>query len=55
MTAGIWNLLFGLIAIAAGASGRFQLLFVGSSTALIVAGAIVAAFGVIQVFSARRR
>jgi len=55
MIAGVWNLLFGLVAVAAGASGRFELLFVGGSTALEVAGSLVTLLGVTQVVRAYRR
>lgn len=55
MVSGVWNLLFGLIAVVAGASGRFELLFVGGSTALVVVGALVAAFGAFQIGRAYRR
>ncbi len=48
MTAGVWNLLFGLVAVAAAASGRFELPFFGGATSLLIAGALVAALGVFR-------
>jgi hypothetical protein len=53
MRSGIWNLGFGLIAVAAGASGRFALLGTGSSTALVIVGGLLAAFGLIQLVRSR--
>jgi hypothetical protein len=53
MKAGVWNLGFGILAILAGASGQFALLGTSSSTALIVAGAALAAFGVFQLWRSR--
>jgi len=50
MRSGVWNLGFGLVAVAAGASGEFTLLGTSSSTLLIVAGALVAALGVFQLW-----
>jgi len=55
MIAGVWNLLFGLVAVAAGVSGRFELPLIGGSTSLIIAGALVAAYGVFQIGRAYRR
>ncbi len=51
---GVWNIVFGVIAIAGGASGRLTLLFTGSSAALVVAGAALAAFGVFQLVRSYR-
>lgn len=53
MRAGVWNLLFGLGAVAAGASGRFTLLGTDSGTALMVVGGLLAAFGAFQLFRSR--
>ena len=53
MKSGFWNLGFGLVAIAAGATGQFKLIFTESSTALIAAGAAVAALGVFQLWKNR--
>jgi hypothetical protein len=53
MKSGVWNLGFGLVAIAAGATGKFALLGTSSSTALVVAGALLAAFGVFQLARTR--
>jgi hypothetical protein len=53
MKSGVWNLGFGLVAVAAGASGQFTLLGTSSSTLLIVAGAVVATFGVFQLWKNR--
>jgi hypothetical protein len=53
MKSGVWNLGFGLVAVAAGASGQFTLLGTNSSTWLIVAGALVAALGVFQLWKNR--
>jgi hypothetical protein len=55
MRSGVWNLGFGLVAIAAGASGQFTLLGTSSSTLLIVSGAVVAALGVFQLWKNRGR
>jgi hypothetical protein len=53
MKAGIWNLGFGLLAVLAGASGQFVLPFTSSPTPLIVAGALLSAFGLVQLVRAR--
>jgi hypothetical protein len=55
MKAGIWNLGFGLLAVAAGASGQFALPGTTSPTPLIVLGAVLAAFGVFQLWQSRGR
>ena len=55
MKTGIWNLGFGLVAIAAGASGQFTLFGTSSSTLLEVAGGLVAALGVFQLWRLRGR
>jgi hypothetical protein len=53
MKSGMWNLGFGLVAVLAGWSGQFALLGTSSSTALIVAGALLATFGVYQLWRSR--
>ncbi len=53
MKSGVWNLGFGLVAVAAGASGQFTLPGTSSGTPLIVAGAVVAALGVFQLWKNR--
>ncbi len=54
MAAGIWNLLFGLAALAAGASGQFHFIGTNSSTLLMAVGGAIAAFGVYQLVRARK-
>jgi hypothetical protein len=49
----MWNIGFGLVAVAAGASGRFSLLGTGSPIALMVVGGLLAAFGLIQLVRSR--
>jgi hypothetical protein len=53
MKSGVWNLGFGLVAIAAGASGQFALIGTNSSTLLMVAGGVVAALGAFQLWRNR--
>lgn len=53
MKAGSWNLAFGLVAIVAGASGRFELPGTSSPTPLIVVGGLLAAFGLFQLVRSR--
>ena len=55
MKTGIWNLGFGLVAIAAGASGRFTFFGTNSPMLLMVAGGLVAALGVYQLWRLRGR
>ena len=55
MRAGVWNLGFGLVAIAAGASGKFALIGTSSSTLLVVAGVALAALGVFQLWKNKGR
>ncbi len=52
--AGIWNILIGLAAVAAGASGRFSLIGTNSSVLLMVFGGLLAAYGVYQIIRQRR-
>jgi hypothetical protein len=53
MRAGVWNLVFGLVAFAAGASGKFALWGTGSPALLMVAGGALAAFGGYQLWRGR--
>jgi hypothetical protein len=53
MRSGMWNLGFGLVAIVMGASGQFTLFGTSSGTALIVAGGLLAAFGLFQLVRSR--
>jgi hypothetical protein len=46
-------LLFGLVAVGAGASGRYALPFTDSPPALVVAGAALALLGLVQLIRAR--
>ncbi len=62
MRPGVWNLLFGLVAIAFGASKQlgdsgpgFGLMGTNSSGLLIGAGALVALLGVVQLWRSRGR
>jgi hypothetical protein len=55
MRAGVWNILFGLAAVAAGASGRFALLGTSSPALLMAAGGALAAFGAYQLLRDRGR
>lgn len=54
MAAGIWNLVFGLAALAAGASGQFHFIGTNSSTLLMIVGGAIAAFGAYQVVRAKK-
>jgi hypothetical protein len=53
MSAGVWNLIIGVLAVVAGLSGRFTLIGTHSSTALYIFGACIAALGIYQL--SRRR
>jgi tetrahydromethanopterin S-methyltransferase subunit C len=53
MKSGMWNLGFGLLGVIAGASGQFTLPGTTSPTWLIVVGAVVAGFGLIQLIRSR--
>ena len=50
-----WNIIVGLLLLLGGLSGRFVLLFTGSSAALAVVGAIILGIGVYQAISSRKR
>ena len=54
MGAGVWNIVMGLAAIAAGASGQFSLIGTNSTVALIVLGAVFVVWGIIQIVRTRR-
>jgi len=54
MSAGIFNVVVGLLLLGAGASGQFTLLFTNSSIALVAIGAGIAGLGVFQILRARR-
>jgi len=55
MKSGIWNIGFGVVAVLAGASGRFALPFTNSPTPLMVVGAALAAYGLFQIARSRGR
>lgn len=55
MRAGVFNIIFGLIAIGLGLSGKMQLIGTGSSMALAVFGGVVTAWGIFQVVRDRAR
>jgi len=55
MRAGVFNVIFGIVAIGMGLSGKFSLLFTNSSTALIVFGGACSAWGLFQIFRDRSR
>lgn len=55
MSAGVWNVIIGLLMLAGGLSGRFSLLFTHSSTALAVVGGVIAVVGGYQIARARRQ
>lgn len=55
MRAGVWNIVFGLVAVVAGASGRFALLGTSSPLLLMGAGGALAAFGAYQLWRDRGR
>ena len=54
MPTGTWNIIFGLLSIAAGVSGRFRLVGTQSSTALIVIGVGITGFGLYQYIRSAR-
>jgi len=53
MKAGVWNLGFGLIAIAAGLSGQYALPGTSNPIYLVAAGGAIAALGVFQLWKNR--
>jgi hypothetical protein len=53
MKSGVFNLGFGLVAVAAGATGQFTLLGTDSPMWLVVAGGALATFGVFQLWRNR--
>jgi hypothetical protein len=53
MKAGMWNLGFGILGVLAGASGRYELPGTSSSTPLMIAGGLLAVFGLIQLVRSR--
>jgi hypothetical protein len=55
MKAGVWNLGFGIIAIAAGLSGQFVIPGTSNPMYLVGAGGLLAAFGVFQLWKNRGR
>ena len=55
MKAGVWNLGFGLLGVGLGLSGKFALLGTNSPMALVVVGAALAAWGVVQIVRSRGR
>jgi hypothetical protein len=55
MKAGVWNLGFGIIAIAAGLSGQFVIPGTSNPMYLVIAGAALAALGVFQLWKNRGR
>ncbi len=55
MKAALWNIAFGLAAVAAGASGQFALPFTNSPTPLMVLGGLLAAFGLFQLVRSLRQ
>lgn len=55
MKSGVWNLGFGLIGIAAGASGQYTLPGTTNPLYLVLLGAAVAGLGVFQLWRNRGR
>jgi hypothetical protein len=55
MKTGLFNLAFGLVALVAGASGQFAFIGTSSSSLLMIAGGLVAALGVFQIWRTRGR
>ena len=55
MGAGMWNLGFGVILVAGGLSGKMTLIGTNSSTALAVVGALMAGWGGLQIYRARKQ
>jgi hypothetical protein len=58
MPAGIWNLVFGLAAVAAGLSGKFTLIGTAGSSgqyALAGVGGLLACYGLYQIVTSRKK
>lgn len=55
MAPGVWNMIFGALAIGLGATGRFTLMFTNSPYALVAVGVAIFAYGVFQFVRSRRR
>jgi hypothetical protein len=55
MKTGLFNLAFGLVALVAGATGQFAFIGTSSSSLLMIAGGLVAALGVLQIWQSRGR
>jgi hypothetical protein len=53
MKAGVWNLGFGLVAIALGATGQFALFGTNSPALLVGAGVLLSGYGVFQLWRNR--
>lgn len=54
MAAGIWNTLFGLALLGAGATGRLSLPLVDSPVATMVAGGLMTLWGISQLWRSRK-
>lgn len=54
MAPGIWNMLFGAVAIGLGLTGKFKLMFTDSTWALSAVGAAIFCYGVFQFVRSRR-
>jgi hypothetical protein len=54
MKAGVWNLLFGLLGVGLGLSGKFVLPFTTEPMYLVGVAGIIAVLGVFQIARARR-
>lgn len=50
----MWNILFGILFIAGGLSGRFSLIFTNSPTALTIVGVVLLVWGIVQVAGSRK-
>lgn len=55
MRAGVWNLGVGILAVAAGLSGRFALPFTDNPMYLVAVGGAIAALGVFQLWKNKGR
>jgi hypothetical protein len=54
MGVAVWNIVIGLLSIAAGASGRFNLIGTNSPALLIAFGAVLVVWGAVQFARSRR-